>query len=324
MDLPTSSCSRSIILGRNTQPSSIGSCRMSAFNLCTENAYQPTDDDRPHRKTSRIRHRLRKGWHHNMEFFSKDKTMSNLDDDSSASSVEFDFIESTYENDVETGVKISWPNSPRALQLTTKLEQEEIAPLFNGVQWAGTRIWKAAVLALEYLLEKYPNDPKSMLELGCGLGLPGMLWYLLNDETNKVVLTDQPSLVSQLMQNVEKNFDIKSGLIQAKALSWSEAGLASLLEECGEFDICLNCDCIYEPLYGRDSWEALADLLDALAERSPKTLLVTSVERRNGDGLESFFERLLAKGNVAPIKKVLRNDEDKHHIIEIYITHGIQ
>ena len=101
--------------------------------------------------------------------------MSNLDDDdSSASSVEFDFIKSTYENDVETGVEISWPNSPRALQLTTKLEQEEIAPLFNGVQWAGTRIWKAAVLALEYLLEQYPNDPKSMLELGCGLGLPGM------------------------------------------------------------------------------------------------------------------------------------------------------
>ena len=106
------------------------------------------------------------------------------DDDSSCSSVEFDFIESTYENDVETGLTINFPNSSRPLHLSTKLEQDEIAPLFNGTQWAGTRIWKAAVLALEYLLEKYPHkddhaSTKSMLELGCGLGLPAMVWHLL-------------------------------------------------------------------------------------------------------------------------------------------------
>lgn len=251
------------------------------------------------------------------------------DDDSSCSSVEFDFIESTYENNVETGLTITFPNSSRPLRLSTKLEQDEIAPLFDGTQWAGTRIWKAAVLALEYLLKQYPQKddqtrPKSMLELGCGLGLPGMLWHLLFDEKNKVVLTDQPSLLSQLEENVQKNFDTTAGgLIQAKALSWSEEGLSNLLEECGSFDICLNCDCIYEPLYGRDSWEALADLLGCMAKKSPTTLLVTSVERRNGDGLEDFFERLMATGNVAPIQQVLRNDEDKHHIIEIYITHGI-
>ncbi|CAJ1968555.1 unnamed protein product [Cylindrotheca closterium] len=277
------------------------------------------------------------------------------DDDSSSSSDddddddEFDFIESKWENMVETGVVVNWPGSSRALTISTKLEEDNIAPLFNGTQWAGTRVWKAAVLAVEYLWEHHrhtTDGDKSMLELGCGLGVPGMVWHLLHKEQNKVVLTDQPSLVSQLQENVEHNFPAsseantntnnnnnnnntkkKKNMIQAKPLSWSKEGLTKLLEECdgdGEdkFDICLNCDCVYEPLYGRDSWEALADILGVMAKASPNTLLVTSVERRNGDGLENFIERLEATGNVEPMKQVLRNADDKHHVIEIYITRG--
>jgi hypothetical protein len=259
-----------------------------------------------------------------------EENFKNDDDESNSSEGDFDFIESTWENTVETGLIIRWPTASRALYLTTKLEEAEIAPLFHGTQWAGTRVWKAAVLALEYLLEHYSSSsrnsdsgaPKSLLELGCGLGVPGMLWHLLHEEKNKVVITDQPALMSQLQENVDNNF-AGNDSIQPKPLSWSEEGLSTLLQECGNFDICLNCDCIYEPLYGRDAWEALADVLGSLAKKSPNTLLVTSVERRRGDGLENFFERLLATGSVAPIKQVLRNDDDKHHIIEIYITHGM-
>jgi hypothetical protein len=253
-----------------------------------------------------------------------EENFKNDDDESSSSDEDFDFVESTWEHMVETGLIIRWPTASRALSLTTKLDETEIAPLFSGTQWAGTRLWKAAVLALEYLLEHHSDSggPKSLLELGCGLGVPGMLWHLLHEEKNKVVITDQPALLSQLQENVGNNF-AGNDSIQPKALSWSEEGLSKLLEECGNFDICLNCDCIYEPLYGRDSWEALADVLGSMAKKSPNTLLVTSVERRRGDGLENFFERLLATGSVAPIKQVLRNDDDKHHIIEIYITHGM-
>eukprot|EP00980_Cylindrotheca_fusiformis_P001910 scaffold437_cov111-Cylindrotheca_fusiformis.AAC.8 len=262
-------------------------------------------------------------------------------DDSSSSSTsteEFDFIESTWENMVEIGLIIRWPTASRPLHLSTKLEENELAPLFNGTQWAGTRVWKAAVLAVEYLVEhhfqtnknanttseEYQPSPPSLLELGCGLGVPGMLWHMLHDDQSKVVLTDRPALLSQLQQNVVQNFPSSHAneIIQAKPLSWSEEGLADLLDHCGPFDICLNCDCIYEPLYGRDSWEALADVLGSLAKKSPKTLLVTSVERRNGDGLDDFFKRLLATGSVAPIDQVLRNEDDKHHVIEIYITRG--
>ena len=305
-------------------------------------------------------------------FESNDDTDSSGSVDSSKSSLlenndeEFDFIESQWEDDVETGLIIRWPRdrdddednnnnnnnnnstiAPRKpLHLSTKLSEDRIAPLFDGVQWAGTRVWKAAILGLKYLLEHY-GDRRSLLELGCGLGVPGMLWYLLkeeeyeerrrrqqqleNDDTTngcRVVLTDMPDLLPQLRANVEQNFDDNvnsNNTIRVQALDWSKDGINSLLDEHPQpFDVCLNCDCIYEPLYGKDSWQALADVLSVIAERSPSTLLVTSVERRKGDGLEDFLQRLTSSGKVGPIPRVFRDDDDKHHVIEIYVTQGMQ
>jgi Lysine methyltransferase len=277
------------------------------------------------------------------------------DSSSESSKDEFDFITSQWENGVETGLRLDWPGSHRIITLSTKLTEDRIAPLFHGTQWAGTRVWKAAVLALKYLLETYPNGG-SLLELGCGLGVPGMLWHLIqeskpdrDDESAlqegkyeevllppRVVLTDMPDLLPQLRDNVKDNFARYFGKsIDAKDLDWSTEGVRKLWAEETEFkaaslhsnektifDICLNCDCIYEPLYGRESWEALADVLAEVARQSPETVLISSVERRSGDGLEDFIQRLEGTGAVESMKMVLRNDEDPQHIIEIYMTRG--
>ena len=150
-----------------------------------------------------------------------------------------------------------------------------------------------------------------------------MLWKLLHPDA-KVVATDMPDLLPQLQANLDRNFEefSEASYIRAEALDWSREGILELIGKHSSFDICLNCDCIYEPLYGRDSWEALADVLAAMAEASPSTVLVTSVERRRGDGLELFMERLKAAGTVGDIERVLRDDSDKHHVIEIYVTQG--
>ena len=249
------------------------------------------------------------------------------------------------------------------LSLSTVLEEGSIAPLFDGTQWAGTRVWKAAILGLEYLLrerQKQRHDQNSkggacfgsLLELGCGLGVPGMVWkQILSVEQAqqeqhqkmsppRVVLTDRDSLVSQLKENIAVNFKDDSS-IEAMSLDWSREGIVSLLQQERDtqhgsdaaieneavapvFDICLNCDCVYEPLYGRLAWESLADVLSEVALASPNTLLVTALERRNGDNVEGFLERLEASGRVeTPIERVVRHDQDPHHVIEIYVTKGI-
>ena len=219
------------------------------------------------------------------------------------------------------------------LSLSTVLQEGSIAPLFDGTQWAGTRVWKAAVVGLEYILRQRPTQKLgALLELGCGLGVPGMIWkQVLNAEggssSPRVILTDRDSLVPQLQANVEDNFRGDSS-IEAVALDWSTEGIASLLRTEKEshntiFDVCINCDCVYEPLYGRKAWESLVDVLSEVALTSPSTLLVTALERRNADNVEGFLSALEATGRVeTPIRRVVRHDEDPHHVIEIYVTKG--
>jgi hypothetical protein len=377
---------------------------------------------------------------------------SSFNDDNDEDDEFVDFITSLRQDGVETGLIVTWPRPKQepteqrqgqhVYHLSTKLPEETIAPLFDGTQWAGTRVWKAAIVALEYLLKKentttinhrnnnYNNNTSfpsstssqlSLLELGCGLGVPGMLWYQtqydtwmmlkqqqqqlpeqrseLSSQTEslqtqtlkqspplplllppRVVLTDHPSLLSQLQSNLTTNFGTnyddtgddyhlttkKHHNIEAKPLSWSKEAILDLLQQEEEqqkqhqhhhspnhpststssssssepasfyFDICLNCDCIYEPLYGVEARMALCDVLQTIAIHSPNTLLVTSVERRKGDGVDSFLSDLANSGVVETeqykddtsstgrrIPCVYRTDDDPHHIIEIYVTKGI-
>ncbi len=200
----------------------------------------------------------------------------------------------------------------RKIILSTLLEEDDIAPLFDGARWAGTRLWRAAIRSIQYLaghlpdtyvhpsirlpklMSATPNDVSrainadnnnynnkhgviSVLELGCGLGVPGMIFHLLGCN---VVLTDQEDILSQLRKNVKRNFPSSSSsrstlsedqttrldneqtsttttatTIQALPLSWSRKDVHSLLKAVGRydigFDIVVNCDCVFEPLYGK-------------------------------------------------------------------------
>jgi len=305
----------------------------------------------------------------------------------------------------------------KPLVLSTQLSHTQLSPLFDGTAWAGTRVWKAALLAIQYLEERYYlvnenltvkysksdgtsqlSSPQqrpsslSLLELGCGLGVPGMVWHTIMDNSNsrnsdrrdsdndsrwyknRVVLTDMGGLVPQLRTNIAQNFGgghsnngnetdsnddeekLTTSMIEALLLDWStEDGINQLLDRelrrkmmiakkiNGDdqnndyndkepiFDIVLNCDCIYEPLYGRKAWEDLADLLAVVAHRSLETLIVTSVERRNHDGLDNFMERFARNmqqtttsvpTDGSKMDRVLYDDSDPHHVIEIYTTRG--
>jgi hypothetical protein len=153
------------------------------------------------------------------------QTINNSDDDL----VELDddedefvdqFLTSEWKDGVEIGLTVSWPSLKQSRHLSTQLPETAIAPLFDGTQWASTRVWKAALLAFQYLKDQKQQQQQnnmngtSLLELGCGLGVPGMLWHIwcmerYNDQPDNnhcVILTDQPSLVSLLDDNIQSNF----------------------------------------------------------------------------------------------------------------------
>ena len=255
------------------------------------------------------------------------------------------------DNKLEQGISLVWPTDPdsRTLTLSTLLEPDDLAPLFAGAQWAGTRVWHAAIHGMFYMEKEYDADLStgaSLLELGCGLGVPGMIWHMLG---GNAVLSDQESIMSQLHGNLESNFaettitkigagavergvqggsvatdaEKPSHTISAHPLSWSRDGVHRLLEDSGYstgFDYVLNCDCVYEPLYGK-SWELLVEVIDELLKINPKCFVISSVERRRADGIDSFVERMKSCEHVGNVEQVLRDDKLQ---LEIYVTTGKQ
>ena len=228
---------------------------------------------------------------------------------------------------LETAIEVQWLDELKTkLHISTLLEEKDIAPLFAGAQWAGTRVWHAAIAMFEYLSNEYSDilPHATLLELGCGLGVPGMLCHAMYG--TETYLTDQESIVSQLVHNIKYNFDDKiddnnnnnkKKMIHAMPLSWDKD--AELLKK--DFSIVLNCDCIYEPLYG-DSWKLLADVLEQMLKKDPNTLCLTSCERRGitADGVDNFLLKLEASPHVSSVTKVWCDEEYK---IEIYQAHGV-
>ena len=246
---------------------------------------------------------------------------TNDDDDDDYCADRFESVRTS--TGLEIGLRVTWPCTTTnvvRLNLSTCLPETALAPLFDGTQWAGTRVWPASVVALQYLLSL--DDPpqqsmsSSLLELGCGLGVPGMIWHAATPGST-VILTDKDDLVPQLRANLDTNFSTTTttngaGRIEAHPLDWSVAGIHELLRNCNagsgcssdedgtdanercrqplsSFDIVLNCDCIFEPLYG-DSWNQLLACQQELLRLHPHTIMLTCVERRPADGIDHYLQ----------------------------------
>lgn len=239
---------------------------------------------------------------------------------------------------LEVAISVQWDGMKAPLHIDTLLEEDDLAPLFAGAQWAGTRVWHAAIAMTDFLVKHHSqalcakeNGDRTItttrvLELGCGLGVPGMILHSLYRNID-TFLTDQESILSQLTHNLGKNFpqdnnnnnnDESSNKIEAMALDWSREAARELVDRIGPLDVVLNCDCVYEPLYG-DSWKLLADVLDELLRANPHALVLTSVERRNADAVDQFLERLESSPHISQVQQVF---VDKPFRIEIYQAHG--
>jgi len=253
--------------------------------------------------------------------------MTLQDDDSGNDSIEsndpylkmIQFQSIRNKDGLEEAISVQWhTNATKPLLISTLLKPDDLAPLFDGAGWAGTRVWNAAIAAIQYLVDNsLVSSSTNLLELGCGLGVPGMMLHSLFD--CNVCLTDQESILSQLENNVENNFSDSQQKIVARPLSWSKESIQALLQQhAHDFDVVLNCDCVYEPLYG-ESWKLLVVCIDELLRHNPKALVVTSVERRAADGIDQFLEALQESSHVSTINKAW---EDADYNIEIYVARG--
>jgi len=141
----------------------------------------------------------------------------------------------------------------------------------EAAQSTGVTLWKAAPRLAEYLVAERQSlvVEKSVLELGAGLGLCGMVAHHLG--ATRVLLTDADTITLQRMRaNLETNCpnnnreadgnengkgDCSVKTIAVQQLIWNNI---DQMERCGTFDTILGADVIY-------AISSLAPLFDTVA-----------------------------------------------------------
>ena len=189
------------------------------------------------------------------------------------------------------------------LELDLKMTPDMIEPVFSGAAWAGTVLWRAAARLVDTALLA-PDacvsvKGRSVVELGCGLGVPGMVAARLGAKA--VALTEQDSLIELLDRNVRGNFTPEvASTITSCEFFWSKDGAQQLRKDLvnGDFfDVVVCCDCVYVPLYG-DCWIQLLEAIDVLS--GPDTDVLISLERRHvrdgDDGVKPFLAGMASNG----------------------------
>jgi len=93
----------------------------------------------------------------------------------------------------------------------------------DGDDLEGSVMWDVAVMLARLLMDetKYPNKffrGRKFIELGAGLGLPGMIAALRGAQT---LLTDMDSVLSLLERNIEGNFAKMENPPRVAKLDWT-------------------------------------------------------------------------------------------------------
>ncbi|XP_057977356.1 uncharacterized protein LOC131164290 [Malania oleifera] len=126
------------------------------------------------------------------------------------------------------------------------LESDDVYDSVTGRPLTGSWLWDSALVLSRWMAShgqaEFSLQGKTVLELGAGLGLPGLTAALLG--ARRVLLTDVGSLLPGLERNVEAN-----GLgdrVEVQELVWGSDESMGRLGEFGDFDVVLMSDVFFD------------------------------------------------------------------------------
>ncbi|KAI1454534.1 putative methyltransferase-domain-containing protein [Annulohypoxylon moriforme] len=179
----------------------------------------------------------------------------------------------------------------------------------------GLKTWGSSYLlaqSLDMIAEKslshlfqlgHSNQSLDVLELGSGTGLLGMaaaaIW-----QTN-VVLTDLPSIMSNLSFNIEKNrsaIEILGGGVDSGALTWgSEEDNADRFSKKNQFKVVLVAD----PLYDDDHPELLSSAINdhLMTDKDARAVIMVPQRDLVTKKLVAKFLSCMASSNLAVLEE---------------------
>ena len=152
-----------------------------------------------------------------------------------------------------------------------------------------------------------PGRAPTVVELGCGLGLPSLVLAivlaLVHGLPPRAVLTDRAAIARLAAEGVRKNRETLAGIadVRVEELEWTESASVRALKDrhldgAGP-DVILGCDVVFEPLFGggaRAGGNPLLEVLGGLARDD--TVVLLALERRKDDGIDAFFREAALAG----------------------------
>lgn len=154
-------------------------------------------------------------------------------------------------------------------------ELDDLCDSATGCALTGAWVWDAALVLAEAMTShldlEFPFAGKSVLELGAGVGLPGLTAALLG--ASRVVLTDVGALVPGLRRNVEANR--LGDRVEVRELVWG-----SDESVCELFDVVVMSDVFMEA----EAVAALGRTLRGVCRRRRETRVWAATEVRTWTG----------------------------------------
>ena len=192
--------------------------------------------------------------------------------------------------------------------------EEELTPLFSGSIWSAI-VWKDSVNVMCEYLESHREEfrNKTIIELGCGLGVPGLVAGI-TCQAKQVYLTDRAQDLQVLSQSLTQNLPLRSLKFECLAFDWKDYGDDSFGKI--QAEVVLAVECISADVYGKESLFHLLQAIKTVAKKETPILLFICSRRRKSDGLDFVLEKIekcLMENSC--IQLVAKSDEDG---IELY------
>lgn len=152
-----------------------------------------------------------------------------------------------------------------------------------------SRIWNCSFVLSKILCEAFPVDyfhHKKVLELGCGLGLPGLTTALLG--ATQVTLTDFESAIPSIQHQIDLN-DVSN--VVAQKFYWGQDSPEEL--PLTEYDVILCSDLIYGDTASSELLvKTLVQLMAGRRYAQSSEVLFLYEQRLAGDQGRTFFQQL--------------------------------
>jgi len=207
-----------------------------------------------------------------------------------------DIFHKKYKTD-STEVKIR--NRPFSFFIPRELEPflDQNDVFHNFPLWA--KIWEPSVVLADHLSSLEPRPGKNLLEVGCGLGLVGIVAASFG---HRVTMTEQdPDALNFARANALANLSPSDPPIEIRRLDWNRPDLDRTFDRIVASEI-IYSEKDYEPLFG---------LFKALLKPGGEIILAEGFRESSFN----FFKEMSGHFEMKAQKKIIRTPEKEIRII---------